>query len=118
MATIAHSRPTPVSNRAIGGEVLEDLSVRLNEVCPEAVGLLRGIKAATPAIQTLALGTASLKMRLALIASEVCVDNRGSGGASCELNHLGLALLEHLPALSAIELDRLADEVDRLIHDA
>jgi hypothetical protein len=115
MARTTYPRQTPVPVRAIGDEVLEDLSVRLMEACPEAVALLRSVRTATPAVQALALGTAPLKLRLALIASEVCEDNRASGGATCELNHLGLALSEHLPPLSPVESEQLTQDVDRLI---
>jgi hypothetical protein len=85
---------------------------RLEQVCPRAILLLRTVRTASPSVRRLALGTAPLDLRLALIMARLCTDERDAGGPACELTPDGTAVLDRLPALSAGEQEELARQVD------
>lgn len=85
---------------------------QLEQVCPQAVRLLRTVRPASPSVRRLALGTAPLHLRTALIMARLCTDEREAGGPACELTPDGLAVLDRLPPLSASEQQDLSREVD------
>ncbi len=85
---------------------------QLEQVCPQAIRLLRTVRTASPSVRRLALGTAPLHLRTALIMAQLCTDEREAGGPACELTPDGLAVLGRLPPLSASEQQELSREVD------
>jgi hypothetical protein len=98
---------------AVGG--LHELAERfeqLEQVCPEAIQLLRTVRTASPSVRRLALGTAPLHLRTALIMAGLCTDERDTGGPACELTPDGLAVLERVPPLSVSEQQELSHKVD------
>jgi hypothetical protein len=78
--------------------------------------LLRTVRAASPSARRLALGTAPLHTRTALIMSGLCTDEREAGGAACELTPDGLAVLERLSPLSASEQQDLSRRLDERLE--
>jgi hypothetical protein len=100
---------------AVAASELHELAERLEQleqVCPNAVRLLRTVRTASPSVRRLALGTAPLHLRTALIMAQLCTDERDAGGPACELTPDGLAVLDRLPPLSASERQELSREVD------
>ncbi len=105
-----------VADRQAGAvSELHELAERLEQleqVCPDAITLLRTVRPASPSVRRLALGTAPLHLRTALIMAQICTDERDAGGPACELTPDGLAILDRLPPLSASEQQELSHEVD------
>jgi hypothetical protein len=85
---------------------------QLEQVCPDAIGLLRTVRTASPSVRRLALGTAPLHLRTALIMAGLCTDQRDADGPACELTPDGLAVLDRVPPLSASEQQELSRKVD------
>jgi hypothetical protein len=101
--------------QAVAVSELHELAERLDQleqVCPNAIRLLRTVRTASPSVRRLALGTAPLHLRTALIMAQLCTDERDAGGPACELTPDGLAVLDRLPPLSANERQELSREVD------
>jgi hypothetical protein len=98
--------------QAVAVSKLHELAEQLEQVCPDAIRLLRTVSTASPSVRRLALGTAPLHLRTALIMAQLCTDERDAGGPACELTPDGLALLDRLPPLSASEQQKLSREVD------
>jgi hypothetical protein len=110
-----NSSPDLVDRPAAAVSELHELAERLEQleqVCPQAIRLLRTVRSASPSVRRLALGTAPLHLRTALIMAQLCTDERDTGGPACELTSDGLAVLDRLPPLSASEQQDLSREVD------
>jgi hypothetical protein len=112
-----YSSPQSVADRpaAAVGE-LRELAERLEQVSPDAIMLLRTIRAASPSARRLALGTSPLHTRTALIMAGLYTDEREAGGPACELTPDGLAVLERLPPLSASEQQDLSRQLDERLE--
>jgi hypothetical protein len=101
--------------QAAAASELHELAERLNRlegVAPDAIRLLRTVRTASPSVRRLALGTAPLHLRTALIMAELCSDERDAGGPACELTPDGLAVVQRLTPLAASEQEELSREVD------
>jgi hypothetical protein len=114
------SSPNPslefvADQQAVAVSELHELAERLDrleQICPDAIRLLRTVRTASPSVRRLALGTAPLHLRAALIMAQLCTDERDAGGPACELTPVGLAILGRLPPLSVSERQELSREVD------
>jgi hypothetical protein len=115
MSSTNPSREFVADRPAVAVSELHELAERLEQleqVCPDAIRLLRTVRTASPSVRRLALGTAPLDLRTALIMAQLCTDERDAGGPACELTPDGLAVLGRLPPLSASEQQELSREVD------
>ena len=118
------SRPNPslefvADRQAAAVSELHELGKRLEHlehVCPDAVRLLRTVRTASSSVRRLALGTAPLHLRTALIMAQFCTDERDAGGPTCELTPDGFAVLDRLPPLSPSEQQDLSREVDERLE--